>query len=159
MTVLTYEQFRKLYKAQRHWQKFTHDQRADMASSHRLGHRQREATGEYFYTHELCPDVAFDTAQQATRRAYEVYLSMLPAAWIPVGERLPDSDRNVLVVDHNDEVWFGWYGKPSDAPRRKREWSYFDGTPAKVSHWMDLPQTPGGRKLQRAGLYSEKGQF
>ena len=78
LPVLTYEQFRKLYKAARNFQAYDHNDRARHASSHRLGFRQREALGEFYYTHDLCPDRAFDTAQGATRHAYEVYLAAIP---------------------------------------------------------------------------------
>lgn len=49
----------------RHFQPYTSEQRADHAASHRLGHRQRQAMGEYFYTHPDVPGVCFDTRQRA----------------------------------------------------------------------------------------------
>lgn len=73
--VLTYEQFRKLYKATRIYQAYDHNARANHAASHRLGYLKRQATGEFYYTHDLCPGLAFDTAQRATQRAYDNYLA------------------------------------------------------------------------------------
>lgn len=51
----------------RHFQHYTSQQRADRASSHRLGPRQREAVGEFFYTHPDIPDRAFPTRGAAAR--------------------------------------------------------------------------------------------
>lgn len=36
-----------------------------MAASHRLGHRQKQAVGEFFYVHPLRDDVCFPTRKQA----------------------------------------------------------------------------------------------
>jgi hypothetical protein len=47
------------------FQRYTHDQRADMMSSHRLGYLQREAKGQFFYVHPDVPGLAFDTRTQA----------------------------------------------------------------------------------------------
>lgn len=51
----------------RHFQPYTAEQRADRAASHRLGHRQRAAVGEHYYTHPDVPDVAFRTRTAAAR--------------------------------------------------------------------------------------------
>lgn len=51
----------------RHFQHYTNDQRATRAASHRLGHRQRGAVGEFFYTHPDAPGLAFDTRTRAAR--------------------------------------------------------------------------------------------
>ena len=73
--VLDYKQFRKLFPATRHLQRYSSEQRANLRASHRQGYLQRQRIGEYFYTHELCGDVGFDTAKSATERAYRIYLS------------------------------------------------------------------------------------
>ena len=73
--LLSYKQFRKLFPATRNFHKYDHITRADRASSFRLGHQQRKADGEYFYTHLLIPDRAFDTAGQATEGAYQIYIA------------------------------------------------------------------------------------
>ena len=86
---------------------------------------------------------------------YRLLESIVPLAWVPVAERLPDDDRNVLIVDHNDEVWFGWYGSHAG----EKCWFYFDGTFASVTHWMDLPATPAGRRLRNAGMQRDGGQL
>lgn len=85
---LTYRQFRKLYPATRNLQRYSSETRADRAASHRLGHRQRQAVGEYFYTHTLCPDIAFDTAKRATQEAYAIYLCQFAEPPQPATEKI-----------------------------------------------------------------------
>lgn len=70
---MTYAEFRKAHPATRCFQRYTPEQRAGMMSSHRLGHRQREAVGRYFYTHPMLADRAYDTAKRATTLAYAQY--------------------------------------------------------------------------------------
>jgi hypothetical protein len=53
----------------RHFQRYTDEQRADHAASHRLGHRQRRAVGEFFYTHPDVPGRSFETRTRAARAA------------------------------------------------------------------------------------------
>ncbi len=53
----------------RHFQHFTSEQRADRAASHRLGHRQRQAVGETFFSHPAVPGRAFTTRRQAAQAA------------------------------------------------------------------------------------------
>lgn len=72
---MTYEEFRRRFPAARHFQTYTSEARANHAASRRVGHRQREAFGEFYYTHADCPGVAFDTARAATTRAYELFTS------------------------------------------------------------------------------------
>ena len=50
---LSRDEFNRTFKTVRHFQKYTPEQRAERMASFRGGHRQREALGEYFYTHEL----------------------------------------------------------------------------------------------------------
>lgn len=72
---MTYEEFRKAYPATRCFQRYTSEQRATIRSSHRAGHRQREAVGEFYYVHEMVPGVGFPTAKAATQRAHENYMA------------------------------------------------------------------------------------
>jgi hypothetical protein len=58
-------------KVTRCFQHYTSDQRANHASSHRLGHRQRQAVGEFFYVHPAVPGLAFSTRGQAARAGLE----------------------------------------------------------------------------------------
>jgi hypothetical protein len=51
----------------RHYQRYTSEERAMRAASHRLGPRQRLAVGEYVYTHPYVPGRAFSTRAQAAR--------------------------------------------------------------------------------------------
>lgn len=50
---------------------FKSDQRANHAASHRLGHRQRQAVGRFYYVHPAIPGIAFDTRGAAARQALE----------------------------------------------------------------------------------------
>jgi hypothetical protein len=60
----------------------------------------------------------------------------LPAAWIAVGERLPEPWVNVLIAVRGEYVFLGcvttgggWRG-------------HFDMTQEGVTHWMPLPKPP-----------------
>jgi hypothetical protein len=53
----------------RHLGRYSSEERASRAASHRLGHRQRGAVGEYFYTHPDVPGLAFSTRGAAARAA------------------------------------------------------------------------------------------
>jgi hypothetical protein len=78
---MTYEEFRKAHPARRIFMRYSSEQRANRAASHRLGHRQRQAVGEFFYEHDMIPDRAFSTAKDATTRAYKLFLErQAPAA-------------------------------------------------------------------------------
>lgn len=72
---ITYDEFRKLHPATRCFQRYTSEQRADHAASFRLGWRKRQAVGEFYYVHDMVPDIAFPTAKMATTRAYQVFVS------------------------------------------------------------------------------------
>lgn len=63
--------FRRANPATRCFQRYSNIDRADMAASHRMGHRQREAIGEFFYTHPLVPGLAFPTRTRAEQAAFE----------------------------------------------------------------------------------------
>lgn len=56
-------------RAVRHFQHYTSEQRAGMASSHRLGYRQRAAIGSVFWTHPDVPGTTFPTRARAARAA------------------------------------------------------------------------------------------
>lgn len=71
---MDYATFRKVYPATRCFQRHSSETRAMMASSFRLGRRQRQSVGEYFYTHAMIPDRAFSSAGLATTAAHAVYL-------------------------------------------------------------------------------------
>jgi hypothetical protein len=55
--------------ATRGFQRYTSQDRADRAASHRLGFRQREQIGEAWWSHPLCPGVCFPTRAAAYRAA------------------------------------------------------------------------------------------
>jgi hypothetical protein len=59
----------QMRRVERRFQRYTSQQRADRAASHRLGHRQRQAVGEWFYVHPDVPDLAFDNRRSAAREA------------------------------------------------------------------------------------------
>ena len=56
----------------KHFQRFTHEQRADMQASHRLGYQQRHSLGTVFWTHEAVPGIAFPTRKAAIKAAEAV---------------------------------------------------------------------------------------
>lgn len=49
--------------------RYSSEMRADRAASFRLGHRQRAAVGEFYYTHPDRPGVCFGTRSAAARAA------------------------------------------------------------------------------------------
>lgn len=51
----------------RHFQRYSAEQRANLAASHRAGPRQRTAVGEHFYTHPAVRGIAFPTRDRAAR--------------------------------------------------------------------------------------------
>lgn len=55
----------EMKKVTRHFQPYTHDQRADRAASHRLKYLQRQAIGEFFYVHPALPNIAHTTRKRA----------------------------------------------------------------------------------------------
>lgn len=69
---LPYEEFRKRHKATRCYEHFSSEQRANLRASHRLGSQQRQADGEFYYTHPMVPNRAFRSAGDATRAAYAI---------------------------------------------------------------------------------------
>lgn len=73
MALMTYDEFRKTHPAQRNFHQYDSETRSMHAASHRLGHRQRNAVGETWYSHPMCGNIAFPTAKAATTRAYETY--------------------------------------------------------------------------------------
>lgn len=51
------------------FQRYTPEQRANLASSHRTGYRQRKCAGEYYYTTSFSPGIAFPTQGRAVEAA------------------------------------------------------------------------------------------
>jgi hypothetical protein len=58
--------------------------------------------------------------------------------WIPVDERLPDSDLTVLLFSSaaDEPVWLGHYD--SDGKR----WWYVDAMKAEPTYWAEIPEGP-----------------
>jgi len=56
--------------------------------------------------------------------------------WVPVSERLPDSDLTVNLFDAeaSEPVWPGYLDGDT--------WRSADGMPATPSHWSDMPGGP-----------------
>jgi hypothetical protein len=79
---MTYAAFRKDQPATRCFERYDSETRANHAASGRLGFRQREAAGAFYYTHPLVPGVAFPTAKAATERAYEIHCVGEVCAWL-----------------------------------------------------------------------------
>lgn len=60
---------REARRVVRVFQRYSPTTRADRAASHRLGPRQRQAVGEFFYTHPDVPGRAFSTRTAAAKAA------------------------------------------------------------------------------------------
>ena len=73
---LTYAEFRKKHPATRCFQPYDSTERAARAASHRLHHRQKQAVGEFFYTHPMLPGRGYATAKQATMAAFALARSV-----------------------------------------------------------------------------------
>jgi hypothetical protein len=86
---MTFDDYRKRFPATRSFQRYTSEQRANHASSHRLRHNQRIAVGEYFYVHEHVPGISFPKRQAAERAGYEKHLQTVEHA--PVAVRQADA--------------------------------------------------------------------
>lgn len=69
---MTLKEFRKIHKPVRCFFKYTSECRTDRVASHRLGHRQRAAIGEFYYTTPFIVDRAFSTAKSAKIAAHRV---------------------------------------------------------------------------------------
>lgn len=54
-----------LPKITRQFMRYTAEQRTNRMASHKLGHRAKETVGEYFYTRDDVPNIAFATRKQA----------------------------------------------------------------------------------------------
>lgn len=67
-------------RVERHTQRYTSEQRATHAAAHTLGPRQRQATGENFYTHPDLPNSAFSTRDEAARAAVRAKAAQNPRA-------------------------------------------------------------------------------
>lgn len=78
-------------------------------------------------------------------------LACQPAAllfqWVDARDETPNDDREVVILESTEAVDWGWYSKPI---RGRRHWLASDGTPADVTHWIDLPLTPSGKRPARA---------
>ena len=84
---MTFEEYRKRFPATRGFQRYTSEQRANHASSHRLGHNKRIAVGEYFYAHQHAPGVCFPKRLQAERAGYDRHQQVDAAAPTPIVEQ------------------------------------------------------------------------
>lgn len=61
--------------------------------------------------------------------------------WVPVGERLPESGKPVLVIRTNGEQSVAWRGRSQTDPDKIGFWGgYQSEVPA--THWMPLPAAP-----------------
>ena len=78
--MLSFEDFKTQFPATRNFQRFSAEQRANMAASHRLGYRQKQAIGEVFWSHEWRPDVAFSTRRAALEAGYVAYIAAAQVA-------------------------------------------------------------------------------
>ena len=85
--------------------------------------------------------------EQTTKPAI-VGNNVLPAGWISVAERLPETACDVLVVKHNGRVFMMSYHAPFDSGKRIFQWWGFGNwvdQNSQVTHWMLLPVAPACR--------------
>lgn len=66
--------------AVRCFERYDHHARSLKMASHTQGFRQREAVGEFYYTHPFVPDRAFATRGAALRAALATLSSSTPAS-------------------------------------------------------------------------------
>ena len=74
--------------------------------------------------------------QKFEEDAIHAVIDALPH-WIPVTERLPEDERNILIT-YYDDITIGWYRKSENT------WMIYEGEgnaePDEVTAWMPLPE-------------------
>ena len=80
-----------------------------------------------FLEHDL--KMAFDDGYQAGFEAAQ-------PKWISVKERLPEPEKDVLVLWLGRHVRVGWYSEECN------DWKVDAGFTNDVTHWMPLPEAP-----------------
>jgi len=58
--------------------------------------------------------------------------------WVPVSERLPEGDADVLTIDRDGKV----HGKPAHSVRTDSTFAMRAGNKPFYTHWMPLPAAP-----------------
>ena len=81
--LMTREEFDRAHKPARCFHRYDGQARADLAASHRSGHRQRVSAGEFYYVHPLFRDRAYPTAKRAREAAWARYVESFD---LPEGE-------------------------------------------------------------------------
>ena len=68
-----------------------------------------------------------------------------PDGWISVKDRLPDTDRDIIMFPKTREVCCGWYSPAL------RIWHDMNATAIEsVTHWRELPDPPRmGRGIKK----------
>jgi hypothetical protein len=83
-----------------------------------------------------------EQVKEVVEKAKNAVISVieLEPHWIPVSERLPDDDKEVLLCINNGELWLGWHNITW-----KTEEFYFDKE--QVIAWMPLPEPYKGGEM------------
>lgn len=100
-------------KPVKHFQKYSSEDRANRAASHRMHFRQKQAVGEFFWTHPFVPGIAFPTRKAALKAAEQVHIiDRKNAVALPDGERTTVNrfDYNLAhsvdrIVQCDNGVW------------------------------------------------------
>ena len=82
----------------KHFQRYTSEQRASRAASHRLGHRAKEAVGEYFYTNQR-DNIAYKTAKEAREAFHAKKPTPAPAEKGRISEADLKTTANEMLND------------------------------------------------------------
>lgn len=75
---MDFEEYRKQFPATRCFQRYSGEQRANHAASHRLTANRRNAVGEHYFVHAHVAGRAFPTRAQAERAGYERHQAAEP---------------------------------------------------------------------------------
>jgi hypothetical protein len=114
----TFDEFKRACPATRCLHKYSSQDRANLAASHRLTPGQRASMGEYFYVHPLQPSIAFPTRKRALTAAWRAYQDCDgdadTAADASRWAAHPDRRRLARVICDDPDTGIHQYDAPED---------------------------------------------